>query len=134
MRRPSRARFEQELRRIVASLERYRPQKAILFGSFARGDYHALSDVDILIVKETETPFVERIGEVLALFDWPDALPVEPLVYTPMEFERMKREQNPLIERVLAEGIVIYGRQSKRGEPVVAPGAARSPGSRRQSA
>lgn len=126
MRRISRQRFQEELKRIVKSLHRYQPQQVILFGSFARDDYHALSDIDILIVKETKTPFVERIGQVLALFDWADALAVEPLVYTPQELTRMKRARNPFIEQVLAEGIVVYERQSTGGRSVVEPGAARS--------
>lgn len=112
MRRVSQKCFQKELDRIIEGLHRYRPQRVILFGSFARGDYHALSDVDLLIVKETETPFIERIGQVLALFDWRDALPIEPLVYTPDELAHMRQVGNPFIERVLTEGIVIYERQS----------------------
>jgi predicted nucleotidyltransferase len=124
MRRISRQRFQEELKRIMERLQRYQPQQVVLFGSFARGDYHALSDVDLLIVKETETPFAERIGQVLALFDWPDALAVEPLVYTPHELTRMKQARNPFIEQVLTEGIVIYERQSSGSESVVESGTA----------
>ncbi len=106
MRRISKRCFREELDRILAGLCRYRPQKVILFGSFARGDYHALSDVDLLIIKETDRSFVERIGDVLALCDY--SIPLEPLVYTPEEFEQMRREDNPFIEQVLREGRVIY--------------------------
>lgn len=129
MRRVSQKCFQKELDRIVEGLRRYRPQRVILFGSFARGDYHALSDVDLLIVKETETPFLERIGQVLALFDWHDALPIEPLVYTPQELACMRQARNPFIERVLKEGIVIYERQPAGSATVAEPGAARSSGS-----
>jgi len=66
----SRSQFQQELERILAGIHRYQPQKVILFGSFAREDYHALSDVDLLIIKETGRPFTERIGDVLALCDY----------------------------------------------------------------
>ena len=106
MRRWSPARFQEELERILQSLRPYGPQKVILFGSFARGDDHGLSDVDLLIVKETDRPFVERIGEVLALCD--TVLPIEPLVYTPEELARMIEEGNPFIEQVLREGKVVY--------------------------
>jgi predicted nucleotidyltransferase len=124
MQRVSQQCFQKELDRIVEGLRRYRPQQIILFGSFARGDYHALSDVDILIVKETETPFVERIGQVLALFDWHGALSIEPLVYTPQELVRMRQARNPFIERVLKEGIVIYERQPAGSATVAESGAA----------
>ncbi|MBC7227677.1 MAG: nucleotidyltransferase domain-containing protein [Thermoflexales bacterium] len=106
MRRWSSARFQEELERILQALRPYRPQKVILFGSFARGDDHGLSDVDLVIIRETDRPFVERIGEVLALCD--SLLPVEPLVYTSAEFAHLVEERNPFIEQVLREGKVIY--------------------------
>ena len=117
MRRWSPARFQEELERILQSLRPYGPQKVILFGSFARGDDHGLSDVDLLIVKETDRPFVERIGEVLALCD--TVLPIEPLVYTPEELARMIEEGNPFIEQVLREGKVVY-ESEPAGSPSVA--------------
>ncbi|HIE39220.1 MAG TPA: nucleotidyltransferase domain-containing protein [Anaerolineales bacterium] len=106
MRRLSRARFQEELDRILEGLRQYRPLKVILFGSFARGDDHALSDIDLVIVKETDRPFAERTGDVLALCDY--SIPLEPLVYTPEELARLQAEGNPFIEQVLREGKVIY--------------------------
>ncbi len=106
MRRISQARFQEELDRILERIRRYRPQKVILYGSFARGDYHALSDIDLVIIKETDRSFFERIGEILSLCE--SSISLEPLVYTPEEFERMREEGNPFIEQVLREGKVIY--------------------------
>ncbi len=124
MRRISSQQFQEELTRIVANLRSYEPQQVILFGSFARGDYHALSDIDLLIVKETKTPFVERIGQVLALCGGDGTLPVEPLVYTPEELRQMQQSRNPFIEQVLTEGIVIYEHESSRGGALADPGSA----------
>lgn len=106
MRRLSKQRFQEELNRILEGLRQYLPQEVILLGSFARGDHHALSDIDLLIIKRTDRPSVERIGDVLALCDY--SIPLEPLVYTPEEFERLREEGNPLIEQALREGKVIY--------------------------
>lgn len=106
MRRISERDFRKELARVLKGLRRYRPRQVILFGSFARGDYHAGSDVDLLIIKETGRPFTERIADVLAFCDC--SIPLEPLVYTPEEFERMRDEGNPFIEQVLREGKVVY--------------------------
>ena len=78
---------------MLAGLRRYHPQKVILFGSFARGDCHATSDLDLLIIKDAECPFIEWIGDVLALCDY--TISLEPLVYTPEEFERMREEGYP---------------------------------------
>jgi predicted nucleotidyltransferase len=32
----------------------YKPEKIILFGSTARGDYHTNSDIDLLIIKQSD--------------------------------------------------------------------------------
>ena len=109
MRPVSKEHFDQELARIIDSLRSYEPLRIILFGSFARGDYHALSDVDLLIVKDTDRHFFDRIGDVLRLCD--TALSVEPLVYTPAELVRMEDEGNSFLEEVFEEGVVVYEQQ-----------------------
>lgn len=106
IRRPSPAEFQVELNRILDALREYGAQKIILFGSFARGDYHAMSDLDLLIIKQTSRRFLDRIGDVLMLCDY--SIPLEPLVYTPEEIDRMLAEGNTFLETVLREGIVVY--------------------------
>lgn len=81
----------------------------MLFGSAARADMHEGSDLDVLIVKETERRFVDRIGDVLALLDVP--IGVDPLVYAPDELREMLREGNDFLATALAEGKVLYERQ-----------------------
>ena len=63
-------------------------QKAFLFGSVARAEQHELSDVDVLFVMETTKRFHDRLIDVWDACD--SHFPIEPLVYTPHEFERMK--------------------------------------------
>jgi predicted nucleotidyltransferase len=106
VRRLSRSEFEARLTRIIEALRAYEPRQMILFGSFARGDYNAMSDVDLLIVKDTERPFLDRISDVLALCDYDIAL--EPLIYTPEELRRMLEEGNSFLQTILEEGIVVY--------------------------
>jgi len=112
MKRISRQALEAELDGIVRCLHHYAPQKVILFGSFARGDYNAGSDLDLLIIKETEQPFIERSADIWRVC--PSSLPIEPLVYTSGELARMIEDDNPFIKQVLSEGIVIYEQQSER--------------------
>jgi len=71
-------------------------KKVYLYGSFARGDFHEGSDIDLIIVGEFEGKMPQRIKEVLDL----TALPVEPLVYTEAEFEQMK--ERSFLTEVLA--------------------------------
>lgn len=81
-----------KLRQVLALLVRYAPQRVYLFGSYARGEQESLSDIDLVIVKETDQPFFDRIREVLGCLK--DTGRVDVLVYTPSEFEHMKQSGN----------------------------------------
>jgi predicted nucleotidyltransferase len=81
-------------------------RKVIAFGSVARGDADDWSDLDLIIVAETARPFFERFKDFRGLYDvWPR---LDLLIYTPDEFERMLAEENPLIVRAVAEGVVLH--------------------------
>ena len=83
-----------------------RARKAIVFGSVARGGADEWSDLDLVIVADTTRPFFERFKDFAGIYDvWSR---VDLLVYTPEEFAAMAEEENPLIQRVLAEGVVIH--------------------------
>ena len=101
----------EEIQKILAKhkrelYEKYKIKEIGIFGSFARGDYHATSDLDLLIIKQTSRRFLDRIGDVLMLCDY--SIPLEPLVYTPEEIDRLLAEGNTFLETVLAEGVVVY--------------------------
>ncbi len=99
----------------------YKPRKIIMFGSFARGDFHQGSDLDLIIVKNVRMRFVDRIEEVLKF--WPGGIPVEPLVYTEKEISSMLARGNGFIECALKEGKVVYERpKSGRSKTMAEPG------------
>lgn len=83
---------------------RYQPQLVLLFGSRARGDALADSDLDLVVVSDRfrEVPFLDRAPAVLAVLDSPVALDV--LCYTPEEFER-KRHELGIISLAVEEGV-----------------------------
>jgi len=89
----------------------YDPDKIILFGSFARNEHTPDSDLDILIVKETDHSFVERQRTVRSLFDkQPFAMDI--LVYTPAEFEKQKNWINNIINIAVKTGNLVYERRN----------------------
>ena len=92
--------------RVVDSLMAYEPEKIILYGSVARGDDDEYSDIDLIIVKKTETRFIQRQVDATNLV--PRDISVDIFVYTPEEFQNMIDDNSPFIERALAEGIVLY--------------------------
>jgi predicted nucleotidyltransferase len=93
---------------VIASLEEYDPQRVILFGSWARGDEDEHSDLDLVIIKETQERFLDRLKRVYELVK--PAFAMDVLVYTPQEFAKMQKRDNPFIEMVIKEGVVIYER------------------------
>jgi len=93
--------LHRELQRFVARLKAELPvERVYLFGSFARGDIHEGSDIDLIIVGDFSERFHERIYRVLLLND--QNLPIAPLCYRPEEIEQMQGEGNPFIEEALA--------------------------------
>lgn len=99
--------LERELNRWLPLLIAHeQPERIILFGSYPAGEVGEWSDLDMVIVKETEAPFLDRTRDVLALLKPRVGLDV--LVYTPEEFERLGRERAFMREEILAKGKVIY--------------------------
>jgi predicted nucleotidyltransferase len=103
--------LDKELARWLPLLiEHERPDKIILFGSYSAGQVHEWSDLDMVIVKETEARFLDRTGQVLTLLKPKVGLDV--LVYTPDEFERLCRERAFVRNEIVHKGKVIYERDS----------------------
>ena len=88
-------------------IDNFNPEKIILFGSVARGDADEFSDLDVVLIKQTQLPFVQR-GVDASKCLRPELAPVNLFVYTPEEFRRMIQDESPFIEQVLAEGRVLY--------------------------
>lgn len=82
----------------------YKPEKIILFGSRARGDNLKTSDYDYVIVSKAfeNTRFLDRIPPIYEYWDEP--VDIEPICYTPAEFERKKKEHGT-IRSALEEGV-----------------------------
>jgi len=101
--------FEKEIQSIIKQLiEKYGPEKIILFGSAARGDTGPDSDADFLIIKR-QTPYYgsDRIRELSSIID--RNIPVDFLVYRPDEFEKRLEMGDPFLKAIVKEGRVLYG-------------------------
>jgi len=99
-----------ELDKIVSQLVKtYRPEKIILFGSYAYGVPHEDSDVDLLIIKTTSQPFVDRLVEVRKILTDPTrSVPLGPIVLTPEELDARLSIGDQFIEEIVTRGEVLY--------------------------
>jgi len=93
-------------------VKKFKIRKIIIFGSFARGDYHKGSDLDLIIVGEFKERFIDRIGKILELND--SDLEIDVMVYTEEEFKKMIQERRPFIQQALEEGIVVYEKRDTK--------------------
>jgi predicted nucleotidyltransferase len=83
---------------------KFAPEKILLFGSRARGDHLIESDIDILIVSDKFEGMGWRERIITAFSDWDKQQMLEPLCYTPAEFEKKKR-QIGIVKQAIEEGI-----------------------------
>ena len=93
-------------RRIV---EQIRPDKIVLFGSYARGTAGPDSDVDLLVilpVRDSKRKIAVQIYALLA----GSGLPKDIVVATPEEIERYRDIPGTLIRPALLEGQTLYER------------------------
>lgn len=97
------------VKRIVQTLK---PQKIVLFGSYAYGTPTPDSDIDLLVIMETdERSPIKRAMPVMRLIV-PRPFDTDVLVRTPAEVEASRESGSPLIKEILAKGKTLYERRS----------------------
>ncbi len=86
-------------------------ERVILFGSHARGDADRTSDVDLLIIAQSNLPRFKRTRELYSLLR-PYPFAMDLIVYTPEEVERAKKSPVSFVSTVLREGKTLYVRRN----------------------
>lgn len=88
-----------ELRKAL-DRESSRIRFAVLFGSVAKRTDRSASDIDVLLVSDDLTQ-----EEAFALFEETEkrlGRRISPIIYTPGEFRKKQREENPFLTKVMA--------------------------------
>jgi predicted nucleotidyltransferase len=76
------------------------PERIILFGSLNRGQVSEWSDIDLVVVQDTELPFLKRIQHVLRLLH--PKVGLDLLVYTPEEYATLVQERKFVRDEIAA--------------------------------
>ncbi len=87
----------------------FAPEQIVLFGSYGSDNPTPESDVDLLVVMETELPAHKRAAPIRLLFR-PTPCAMDILVFTPSEVERWKGVPNHIVTEAFRTGRVIYAR------------------------
>ena len=105
--------IEEMVKRIVNAVH---PDQIVLFGSYAYGIPHEDSDIDILVIMETDRPRHKRsviLNQVLAGL----IIPKDLLVYTPEEVAEWKDVPQAFITQILTKGVILYDKNKRRSDP-----------------
>lgn len=91
--------------------ETLKPEKIILFGSYAYGNPTPDSDVDLLVIMKTKASQKDRYLAVSRVLR-PRQFPIDIIVKTPGEINKaLKNQGNFFIREILAKGKVLYERK-----------------------
>ena len=81
-------------------------KKAVLFGSFSRKSQTRRSDLDLIIITETDKRFFDRYEQFDNIHEIIKDRAVDMLIYTAGELSNIAHR--PFIKKILSEGEVIY--------------------------
>lgn len=85
----------------------FKPEKIILFGSYAWGNPTKDSDVDLFIIQETKQSTREVARDIDGSL-WGRTFPIDIIVYNPKNVENGLKNKDFFIEDVLNKGTVLY--------------------------
>jgi predicted nucleotidyltransferase len=101
--------LDRELKRWLPILiDSLAPERNILFGSLNRGQVSEWSDIDLVVIQDTDLPFLKRIQQVFSLLLPKVGLDI--LVYTPQEYATLVQERRFVRDEIASKGRIIYER------------------------
>ncbi|HID62198.1 MAG TPA: nucleotidyltransferase domain-containing protein [Anaerolineae bacterium] len=104
------AQLEALLRTLI---ERVKPEKVVLFGSYADDTATPQSDIDLLVILESDLRR-DRRQEMISRALRPRRVPVDILAYTPAEVETCMANPASFVRHILTTGKIIYERHTER--------------------
>lgn len=80
-------------------------RRVILFGSLAAGEAGSRSDLDLVIVQNTDKRFMDRLDEFYRLLT--PKVETDILVYTPREWETLSTTRQ-FVKKIASQGVTLY--------------------------
>lgn len=107
---------EQRVQQLTAELNRFiqivveqmQPERIVVFGSYATGNVHEWSDLDIVVVVDTDLPFFKRLKQIYMQVE--PQVGMDIVVYTPTEWEHLQISRMFVREVIAKKGKVVYER------------------------
>lgn len=88
----------------------FNPDKIILFGSYASGNPNNDSDIDLLVIKDTDLPKHKRSFDIQKSLRG-SMIPIVILVYTQQEFEQEQHNKYSFLSSAIKTSKILYERK-----------------------
>lgn len=90
-------------------IKEFSPEKIILFGSYVKGNPDDDSDIDLLIVKDTNERFIDRWITVRRILSDPKRkVAIDTFVLTPQEVADRLARGDQFVADIIGNGKVLY--------------------------
>jgi len=86
--------------------ERFKPQKIVLFGSYAYGVPGPESDIDLLIVMDTDLREIQQSQKIRQYLN--PLFGIDLIVYTPEHLAKRLEWGDSFVEEIITKGKVLY--------------------------
>lgn len=100
----------QEVAGLIA--ERFKPERVILFGSYARGQAHENSDVDLLVEFPSDQQPQQPGNPVRRAIAERFVLPVDVIIRTTDSVRKFRDDPYSLVYHAIRDGVVLYDRHA----------------------
>ena len=94
---------------VIRIASRFNPDKIILFGSYANGTPNEDSDLDLLIVQDSDLPMQKR-GLDIRLSLIGTKIPMDILIYTKSEFDQENNNNFSFLNSAMKNSKILYER------------------------
>lgn len=91
-------------------VQEFKPEKVVLFGSYAWGKPTRDSDVDLFIIKDDTKKNTREMAIDLETILLERDIPLDLLVYKPDQVVKRLEINDPFIKKILCDGKVLYER------------------------
>jgi len=88
----------------------YNPDKILLFGSYATGKATDDSDLDFIVIKNTDTPKQKR-GREIRRYLLGSLVPIDLKIYTPDEFTQESHNDYSFLSSAIKDSKIVYERK-----------------------
>ena len=104
---------------LVESLQIVDPVKIILFGSLADGEQQEDSDIDLVVILNTDVlpqtadeKLLYKVKVRNAIRDISFEIPIDLIVYTKAELSRLESIKSPFLNEISEKGKILYEKAS----------------------